>query len=75
MVIHSEDVGMWVIRCEFKDGTWYRGVTTYLLLKNAKIRLLNDLDFYHPKADRIRRGGGTYKIFWSKTTWKKGLKR
>ena len=64
MAAHSEET-MWVIRCDFKDGTWYRGVTKYLLYKNARLRLMNDLDFYHPKTDRMQRGGGTFKIFWS----------
>lgn len=56
---------MWVIRVNFRDGTWYRGMCdkNNITPETAKKRLLMDFKEIHPSEDIRSRGGGLYRIW------------
>lgn len=56
----------WIIKVQFKDGTWYRGVLESRVeeLTARKILLRNFKELF-PDYEIRRRGGGTFKIFYS----------
>lgn len=56
---------MWVIRVNFRDGSWYKGVCDRenVSAETAKKRLLLDFKEIHPSEDIRSRGGGLYHIW------------
>ena len=59
---------MWLIRVNFRDGSWYKGVCDRenVSAETAKKRLLLDFKEIHPSADVKERGGGLYRIWEEK---------
>lgn len=56
---------MWLIKVQFKDGTWYRGICDKdnISQETAKKRLLMDFKEIHQSSDVAQRGGGLYHIW------------
>lgn len=57
---------MWVIKVQFRNGTWYRGVLdSRVEEQTARKILIGNFKELFPDYEIKRRGGGTFRIYYS----------